>query len=146
LELKGSKTKQNIEAAFARTAIANVRYLYYAARAEAEGKSDVCALFRSTANKAAKLAHGHLEYMESDGDPSTGDANDTTVDHLKAALAVETSESADRYPAMAKVAREEELDEIADWFEVLADTEKAHADRFQKVLSSIKNRHAATTR
>ena len=56
---------------------------------------------------------------------------------MKAAISAETHEYVDMYPAMAKTAREEGFDEIADWFETLAKAERSHANRFQKALNSI---------
>ena len=60
-----------------------------------------------------------------------------TEANLKAAVAGETHEYTDMYPGMAKMAREEGFDEIADWFETLAKAERSHANRFQKALDSI---------
>ena len=57
--------------------------------------------------------------------------------NLKAAIAGETHEYTDMYPGMAKTARQEGFDEIADWFETLAKAEKSHAGRFQKALDSL---------
>ena len=60
-----------------------------------------------------------------------------TRSNLKAAIAGETHEYTDMYPGMAKTAREEGFDEIADWFETLAKAERSHANKFQKTLDSI---------
>ncbi len=57
--------------------------------------------------------------------------------NLKAAIAGETHEYTDMYPGMARTAREEGFDEIADWFETLAKAEKSHAGRFQRALDTI---------
>ena len=58
-------------------------------------------------------------------------------DNLKAAVAGETHEYTDMYPGMAKTAREEGHDEIADWFETLAKAERSHANRYQKALDAL---------
>ena len=100
MSLKGSKTEENLKAAFAGESQANRRYLYFAQKADVEGFNDVAAVFRSTAEG-------------------------------------ETHEYTDMYPGMAKTAREEGFDEIADWFETLAKAEKSHAGKFQKTLESI---------
>ncbi|HEY2370688.1 MAG TPA: ferritin family protein, partial [Polyangiaceae bacterium] len=50
----------------------------------------------------------------------------------------ETHEYETMYPSMAKSARDEGFDDIAEWFETLAKAEKSHAGRFQKMLDSIK--------
>jgi rubrerythrin len=78
-----------------------------------------------------------LEFLEEVGDPATGLAIGTTTNNLKAAIAGETHEYTDMYPGMAKSAREEGFDEIADWFETLAKAEKSHAGRFQKALDTM---------
>jgi rubrerythrin len=61
----------------------------------------------------------------------------STSDNLKAAIASETHEYTDVYPGMARVARQEGFDEIADWFETLAKAGKSHAGRFQKALEEV---------
>ena len=135
--LKGTKTHDNLKAAFAGESQANRRYLYFANKADVEGQNDVAALFRSTAEGETGHAHGHLEFMESVGDPATGLPIGETSDNLKAAIAGETHEYTDMYPGMARTAREEGFDEIADWFETLAKAEKSHAGRFQKALDTM---------
>ena len=71
------------------------------------------------------------------GDPATGEPIGDSVSNLKAAIAGETHEYTDMYPGMAKTARDEGHDEIADWFETLAKAERSHANRFTKALESI---------
>ncbi|MGD2131591.1 MAG: rubrerythrin family protein [Maricaulaceae bacterium] len=82
-------------------------------------------------------AHGHLEFMEVVGDPATGKPIGDTQKNLAAAIAGETHEYTDMYPGMARTAREEGFDEIADWFETLAKAERSHAGRFQKALDEL---------
>src|SRR5438309_6939381 len=135
--LKGSKTEANLKAAFAGESQANRRYLYFATKDDSEGQNDVAALFRSTAEGETGHAHGHLEFLEVVGDPATGLPIGATRDNLKAAVAGETHEYTDMYPGMARTAREEGFDEIADWFETLAKAEKSHAGRFQRALQSL---------
>ncbi len=137
MELKGTKTEQNLKDAFARESMANRRYLYFASKADVEGYNDVSAVFRSTAEGETGHAHGHLEYLEAVGDPTTGLPIGPTADNLKAAVAGETHEYTDMYPGMAKAAREEGFDEVADWFEILAKAERSHANRFQKALDGL---------
>jgi rubrerythrin len=135
--LKGSKTEENLKAAFAGESQANRRYLYFANKADVEGQNDVAALFRSTAEGETGHAHGHLEWLEQVGDPATGLPIGSTRDNLKAAVAGETHEYTDMYPGMAKTAREEGFDEIADWFETLAKAERSHANRYTKALNEL---------
>ena len=137
MSLKGTQTEQNLKDAFAGESQANRRYLHFAKKADVEGYNDVSTVFRSTAEGETGHAHGHLEYLEEAGDPATGMPIGTTSDNLKAAIAGETHEYTDMYPGMAKTAREEGFDEIADWFETLAKAEKSHAGRFQKALDEL---------
>ena len=135
--LKGSKTEENLKAAFAGESQANRRYLYFANKADVEGQNDVAALFRSTAEGETGHAHGHLEWLEQVGDPATGLPIGSTRDNLKAAVAGETHEYTDMYPGMAKTARDEGFDEIADWFETLAKAERSHANRYTRALNEL---------
>ena len=137
MSLKGSETEQNLKDAFAGESQANRRYLYFAAKADVEGAPDVAAVFRATAEGETGHAHGHLEYLEEVGDPATGQAIGATEDNLKSAIAGETHEYTDMYPGMAKTARDEGFDEIADWMETLAKAERSHANRFQKALDNL---------
>jgi rubrerythrin len=137
MDLKDSNTLQNLKDAFAGESQANRRYLYFAAKADIEGENDVAAVFRSTAEGETGHAHGHLEYMEVVGDPATGLPIGSTSNNLAAAIAGETHEYTDMYPGMAKTARDESFDEIADWFETLAKAERSHANRFQKALDGM---------
>src|SRR6266700_760666 len=121
--LKNTKTEGNLKAAFAGESQANRRYLYFAQKADVEGYNDVAAVFRSTAEGETGHAHGHLEFLEEVGDPATGKPIGITGDNLKAAIAGETHEYTDMYPGMARTARQEGFDEIADWFETLAKVE-----------------------
>ena len=137
MQLKGSKTHGNLKAAFAGESQANRRYLYFANKADIEGQNDVAALFRSTAEGETGHAHGHLEYLEESGDPATGLPFGSTVNNLKSAIAGEVHEYTDMYPGMAKTARDEGFEEIADWFETLAKAEKSHAGKFQRTLDAL---------
>ncbi len=135
--LVGTKTEKNLKEAFAKSSKANLRYLYFARKADLEGYNDISAVFRSTAEGETGHAHGHLQYLEETGDPATGEPIGDTSLNLKAAIAGETHEYTDMYPGMARAARDEGFKEIADWFETLAKAEKSHAGRFQKALDSI---------
>ncbi len=136
-KLAGTRTEENLKAAFAGESQANRRYLYFAQKADVEGYNDVAAVFRSTAEGETGHAFGHLEYLEEVGDPATGKPIGSTAQNLEAAIAGETYEYTDMYPGMARTAREEGFDEIADWFETLAKAEKSHAGRFQKALDTL---------
>ena len=135
--LSGSKTHANLKAAFAGESQANRRYLYFAKQADVEGYPDVAGLFRDTAEGETGHAHGHLDFLKEAGDPATGLPIGDTEANLKAAVAGETYEYTDMYPGMAKTARDEGFDAIANWFETLAKAEKSHAGRFQKGLDGL---------
>ena len=131
--LAGSKTLENLKAAFAGESQANRRYLYFAKQADIEGYPGIASNFRETAEGETGHAHGHLDYIRKVGDPATGMPIGDTEQNLLAAVAGETHEYTDMYPGMAREARDEGFDEIADWFETLAKAEKSHAGRFQKL-------------
>jgi rubrerythrin len=135
--LKGTETEQNLKDAFASESRANRRYRDFADKAEVEGFNDVAAVFRSTAEGETWHAHGNLEYLEEAGDPATGKPIGSTGDNLKAAIASETHEYTDIFPGMARTARQEGFDEIADWFETLAKAGKSHAGRFRRAARRV---------
>jgi rubrerythrin len=137
-ELKGSKTETNLKEAFAGESQANRRYLYFSKTADIEGFPDVAGLFRDTADGETGHAHGHLDYLKKVGDPASGKPIGTTSLNLAASVAGETYEYTEMYPSMAKTAREEGFEDVAEWFETLAKAEKSHAGRFQKALDSLK--------
>jgi rubrerythrin len=137
-DFKGSKTEQHLKDAFAGESQANRRYLYFAKVADIEGYPDVAGLFKDTADGETGHAHGHLDYLKKSGDPATGKPIGPTDLNLAAAVAGETYEYTEMYPSMAKAAREEGFDDIAEWFETLAKAEKSHAGRFQKALDELK--------
>ena len=135
--LKGTKTHDNLKAAFAGESQANRRYLYFANKADVEGQPEIAALFRSTAEGETGHAHGHLDYLTEVGDPATDLPIGNSEKNLKAAVAGETHEYTDMYPGMARVAREEGFEEIADWFETLAKAERSHANKFARALETL---------
>src|SRR5215471_5014007 len=127
--LQGTKTHQNLKDAFAGESQANRRYLYFAKVADVEGYPEVAGNFKETADGETGHAHGH---------PETGLPIGNTEKNLKAAIAGETHEYETMYPSMAKQARDEGFDDIAEWFETLAKAEKSHAGRFQKMLDTLR--------
>ena len=135
--LAQTKSLENLKAAFAGESQANRRYLYFANKADVEGQNDLAAVFRSTAEGETGHAHGHLDYLSAIGDPATDLPIGKSRDNLKSAIAGETHEYTDMYPGMAKTARSEGFEEVADWFETLAKAERSHANRFQKALDAL---------
>ena len=136
--VKGTRTEQCLKDAFAGESKANRRYLYFANMADIAGAPDVAAVFRSTAEGETGHAHGHMEYLITggSGDPETGLPAGTVKEALESAISGETHESTDMYPGMAKTARDEGFDEIADWFETLAKAERSHAGKFTRTLAA----------
>jgi rubrerythrin len=137
MDLKRSKTHENLKAAFAGESQANRRYLYFARQADIEGYPEAAGVFKNTADGETGHAFGHLEFMEEAGDPATDMPIGETSDNLAAAVAGETYEYTEMYPGFAKTAREEGFDEISDWFETLARAEKSHAGKFQETLDNL---------
>jgi len=135
--LKGTKTEANLKEAFAGESQANRRYLYFARRADVEGYPDVAGLFRDVAEGETGHAFGHFEFLEEVGDPVTGAPVGDTSANLRSAIESETYEYTEMYPGFARTARDEGLDQVAEWFETLARAEKSHAGRFTKVLTQL---------
>ena len=138
ISVKGTLTEKCLKDAFAGESKANRRYLYFANMADIAGAPDVAAVFRSTAEGETGHAHGHMEYLidGGSGDPETGLPAATVREALESAIAGETHEYTDMYPGMAKQARDEGFDEIADWFETLAKAERSHANKFNRTLAA----------
>jgi rubrerythrin len=135
--LVGTKSHENLKHAFAGESQANRRYLYFARVADIEGYPDVGGLFRDTSEAETGHAFGHLDFLKEVGDPCTGVPIGTTAKNLKSAVEGETYEYTEMYPGFAKIARDEGLPELAEWFETLAKAEKSHAGRFNKGLDTL---------
>ena len=133
MSLKGTKTEENLKKRLQEKVKLTEDIFILHKKADIEGYNDVATVFRSTAEGETGHAHGHLEYLEQVGDPATGKPIGETKANLESAVAGETHEYTDMYPGMAKTAREEGFEEIADWFETLAKAEKSHAGKFQKL-------------
>jgi rubrerythrin len=135
--LRGTKTLANLKEAFARESQANRRYLWFAQKADIEGHPEAAALFRSVAESETGHAHGHLEFLAEVGDPATGEPIGDTHENFRAAIASETHDGAQLYPEYARIARDEGLDEVAEWFETLARAERSHVGRLQQGLDAL---------
>ena len=138
MDLKDSKTHQNLRDAFAGESQANRRYLYFARVADIEGYPEVGGLFRDTSEAETGHAFGHLDFLKKVGDPATHLPIGGTKENLRASAEGETYEYTQMYPGMAKTAREEGFSEIAEWFETLAKAERSHAGRFNKAIEALK--------
>ena len=138
MQLKNSKTHANLKEAFSGESQANRRYLYFANKAAIEGHKDLESVFIDTAEGETGHAHGHLDFLSEVGDPATDMPIGSTEQNLESAIHGETHEYTNMYPSMAKDAREEGFEEIAEWFETLAKAERSHANRFQKSLDNFR--------
>ncbi len=128
MELKGSKTAENLAFAFAGESQARNKYDYFASQAKKDGYEQIAAIFQETAlneKEHAKLWFKHL-----------GGIGDTRA-NLAAAAAGEHEEWTEMYKKFAEVAREEGFDDIARQFEGVAKVEKHHEERYRKLLENI---------
>lgn len=132
MELKGSKTQQNLLAAFAGESQAHTKYLYYASKAKKEGYVQIGKLFEETASNEKEHAKIWFKLLHGGTVPET-------VENLADAAGGENYEWTDMYATFAKEAREEGFDEIAALFEGVAAIEKAHEERYRKLLANIKD-------
>lgn len=128
MSLATSKTFENLKAATVHESRASRHCLFFAEKADLQGRGDVAAALRSVAQGEAGQARGHLELLEGIGAACAED--------LKIALVEGTFEAADRYSGMARTARDEGYDEVADWFETLARAGRRRADRLQRALTA----------
>jgi len=138
VDLKGTKTHKNLVEAFQGESMANRRYLYFAKRADVEGHPQVASVFRSTAEGETGHAFGHLDFLLKVGDPATNEPIGDSTANLKSAIAGETYEYTNMYPGMARTARDEGFEEVAEWFDTLSYAEKSHSNHFNKALSELK--------
>lgn len=132
-ELKGTKTEQNLMAAFAGESQARNKYTYYASQAKKEGYVQISKIFEETANNEKE--HAKLWFKEL----HDGKVPDTMTNLLDAAEG-EMFEWTDMYANFAKEAREEGFEKIAVLFEKVAQIEKAHEERYRKLLASVENK------
>ena len=132
MELKGSKTEQNLMAAFAGESQARNKYTYFASKAKKDGFEQIAAIFEETANNEKE--HAKLWFNELNG----GDIP-STAENLLAAAEGENYEWTDMYDGFAKTAEEEGFTEIAAKFRAVAAIEKEHEERYRKLLANVKD-------
>ncbi len=129
-ELKGTKTLQNLMAAFAGESQARNKYTYYASKAKKEGYEQIAELFTETANQEKEHAKIWFKLFHGVGD---------TMDNLRDAAAGENDEWTDMYPRMAEEARQEGFDDIAALFDGVAAVEKVHEEKYRRLLQNIED-------
>jgi rubrerythrin len=128
--LKDTKTEKNLMEAFAGESQARNKYTYFASVAKKEGYEKIAAFFLETAENEREHAKLHLMALGGIG---------TTTTNLREAASGEQDESEDMYPRMAREAREEGFPEIAFTFEAIGRIEKAHKERYLKLLNELEN-------
>ena len=132
MELKGSKTEQNLMTAFAGESQARNKYTYYASKAKKEGFVQIAELFEATANNEKEHAKIWFKLLH--------DGIADTATNLTDAAAGERYEWTDMYATFAKEAREEGFDHIAFLFEGVAKIEKEHEERYRKLLDNVEKK------
>ena len=132
MELKESKTYQNLMTAFAGESQARNKYTYFASKAKKDGYEQIAAIFEETANNEKE--HAKMWFKELNG----GEIPDT-ASNLLAAAEGENYEWTDMYAEFAKTAKEEGFDRLAFLFEGVAKIEKEHEERYRRLIENIKN-------
>ena len=132
MELKGSRTEKNLQAAFAGESQARNKYTYYASKAKKEGFEQIAALFLETAENEKEHAKLWFKYLH-DGDVPG------TIQNLKDAADGENYEHTTMYKEFAAVAREEGFLEIACKFELVGKIEAEHEKRYLALLEKVKD-------
>lgn len=130
MNLKGSKTEANLQAAFAGESQARNKYTYFASKAKKEGFEQIAAIFLETAENEKE--HAKMWYKFLNG----GEIN-STAENLKDAAAGENYEWTSMYADFAKTAHEEGFEDIAKKFEGVAKIEKEHEERYKKLLDNV---------
>ena len=129
-DLKGTKTLENLLAAFAGESQATNKYRYYASKAKKEGYEQIAAIFQETSDNEKEHAKLWFKLAHGIG---------TTEENLLDAAAGENYEWTDMYKKMAEEAREEGFDDIARQFEGVASVEAEHEQRYRKLAENVKN-------
>ena len=128
MELKGSKTEQNLRAAFAGESQARNKYTYFASVAKKEGYEQIAAIFTQTAENEKE--HAKLWFKE------LGELGDTAA-NLKAAAEGENYEWTEMYESFARDAEEEGFTALAYKFRAVAKIERSHEERYLKLLNNV---------
>lgn len=129
--LSGTKTEQNLRDAFSGECQATNKYRYYASKARKDGYMQIAELFTETSDNELEHAKIWFKYLHG------GSVPDTKV-NLEDAAEGEMFEWTEMYKRMAKEARDEGFDEIAEHFESVGNVEKQHEERYRKLLSNVK--------
>lgn len=140
-DLRGSQTEKNLLAAFAGESQARNRYDYAASVARKEGYLQIAALFEETAINEKAHAKRFFQLLEGGNCAITATypagVIGTTAENLAAAAAGENEEWTELYPEFARVAKTEGFKQVAAAFAMIAKAEKAHEERFRKLLAQV---------
>ena len=126
----GTKTEQNLMAAFAGESQARNKYTYFASKAKKDGYMQIAKIFEETADNEKEHAKMWFKLLE-------GGSVKDTISNLKAAAEGENFEWTDMYAGFAEEARKEGFDEIAVLFEGVAAIEKEHEERYRQLLARV---------
>ena len=132
MELKGSKTEQNLWTAFAGESQARVKYGYYAAAAKKEGYNQIASFFEETSGNEKEHAKIWFKALHGGSVPKT-------IENLKDAANGENYEWTEMYAEFAKTAKEEGFEKLAFLFEEVGKIEKEHEERYRALLANIEN-------
>ncbi|MDR3309381.1 MAG: rubrerythrin family protein [Tannerella sp.] len=132
MELKGSKTEENLKTAFAGESQAHTKYQYYASKAKKDGYEQISAIFSETARNEKEHAELWFKLLHDNAIP-------TTADNLLDAANGENYEWTEMYAGFAQTAKEEGFSKIAFLFEGVAKIEKEHEERYLKLLANVKD-------
>ena len=132
MELKGSKTEQNLMTAFAGESQARNKYTYFASKAKKDGYEQIAAIFQETADNEKEHAKMWFKELHGGEIPST-------QENLLAAAEGENYEWTDMYKEFAETAREEGFTRLAYLFEEVAKIEKEHEERYRKLLANVED-------
>jgi rubrerythrin len=141
--VKGTQTEKNLLTAFSGESQARNRYTYFSGQARKEGFVQICDIFSETADQEREHAKRLFKFLEGGEVEITAafpaGVIGTTAENLHEAAAGENYEWTEMYPGFAKIAREENLDQIAKVFEAIAVAEKQHERRYLALMENIKN-------
>lgn len=132
MDFENSQTKKNLEAAFAGESQAHTKYRYYASKAKKDGYVQISNIFSETAQNESEHAKLWFKALHGGDMPST-------LDNLKDAASGEHYEWTEMYEDFAKTAEEEGFKDIAAKFRGVGAVEKAHEERYNKLVERVEN-------
>ncbi len=135
MDLKGTRTEQNLVDAFINEAQTAVIFEYVSHRAAVEGHNDISAKLQTSSISRKSQAMGNLQILQKD--PLSGLRNNMTRLNIQSAISTSTKNYHDKYAKMAEIARDEGFDTIANWFDTLAKAERMEAKLYEDALKTL---------